>query len=130
MIPNLSQNNNKPDYQLGIDNYFKTLYSGYMARRSASFVSPIDPRMHFPLFLIMVLILVIFVGAVLQNTSADARAFLFCPKNNTDHLNQIKACEPYGYTLGKDTNGCTVVLCDSTNVQGATDEVPPPGYTH
>ena len=113
-----------------LDKHFKTHYSEYMARRkSTHFVSPIDPRIQFPLFLIMVLILVIFVGAVLQNTSSDARAFLFCPKKNVDHLNQIKACKPYGYRLTKDANGCTTVICDSVNVQGATDEAPPAGYT-
>ena len=83
-----------------------------MARKK-HFISPIDPRIHFLLFLIMALILVVFVGAVLQDTSSDARAFLFCPKKAADQLAQIRACQPYGYKLSKDANGCDAVICES-----------------
>jgi hypothetical protein len=90
-----------------------------MARRKSHFISPIDPRIHFLLFLAMTLILIIFVAVVLQNTSSRARAYLVCG-NSYKVVEQAAGCKPYGYKLTKDQNGCVVAECDMTQTSPTT----------
>lgn len=84
-----------------------------MARKHRKFISPIDPRIHFLLFLVMALILIVFVAAVLQDTTSQARAFLMCGSQRTQFTEQARSCGPYGYTIEKDRNGCVVPVCNT-----------------
>lgn len=86
-----------------------------MARRKSrsSFISPIDPSMHFVLFLIMALLLVVVVAAVMMQTGRNARALFICPQVTQGALaDKVRACpKPYTVKMVLDDNRCPVPDC-------------------
>ncbi|HCM37941.1 MAG: hypothetical protein UV61_C0003G0066 [Candidatus Gottesmanbacteria bacterium GW2011_GWB1_43_11] len=90
---------------------------------SNSFISPINPSLHFVIFLILALVLVVVVAAAMQKTSTDTRALLVCPQQSTDQVRLVeelsKRC-PYGVQFVKDQNNCGVWVCRTSPAPKAT----------
>ena len=88
-------------------------------RRSHSrvrYLSPINPSIHFILFLILALFLVIIVAGIMQRTGQSIRASLICPKLNlTEKVSEVKlGCPDQKVTVTLDANRCPVVTCTTT----------------
>ena len=70
--------------------------------------------MHFVLFLILALILVVIVGYIMQQTAITTRARIMCPQSETDPKDLIselsKRCTN-GVEYVNDLNGCGVWTC-------------------
>ncbi|RJR29770.1 hypothetical protein C4564_01665 [Candidatus Microgenomates bacterium] len=82
-------------------------------------LSPINPSLHFILFLAIAFVLVMIVAVVMQQTSARARANLFCPQSNVDQralIENLSANCPYGVEYTKDANRCGVWVCKNAPV--------------
>ena len=84
-----------------------------MARRRNTFVSPIDPSMHFILFLVMALLLIVVVAAVMMQTGKNARALFICPRvTQTQPTGKIRTCpKPYSVKIIQDDNKCPLPQC-------------------
>jgi len=87
-----------------------------MARKKSSglaFFSPIDPSMHFVLFLIMALLLVFVVAAVMMQTGKNARALFVCPQVTQGAIaDKVRSCpKPYTVKMVLDDNRCPVPEC-------------------
>lgn len=84
------------------------------ARVSIANISPINPSVHFVLFLILALVLVVIVGYVMQQTAIATRARLLCPQSQTDPKDLIselsRRCAD-GVEYVTDSNGCNVWVC-------------------
>ena len=76
---------------------------------SIASLSPINPSVHYLLFLILALLLVIVVAGIMQKTASDTRAWLMCPKIN-DVGDLARHC-PEGVEYVKDENNCGVFVC-------------------
>ncbi len=91
-----------------------------MAKRKIprSLKTPLNPKIHYVLFLILALILIVVVGVVMQQTAADTRARLVCPNQPEDPVNLVENLShqcPNGIQYTKDANGCGVWVCRNTN---------------
>ncbi len=83
-----------------------------------NFISPINPSIHYALFLVLALILVIVVAIVMQKTATETRARLMCPmtkQNLALVLEETNRRCKYGVQLSKDANGCDVWVCKMTS---------------
>lgn len=94
-----------------IDKRFKTFYAHCMATRRRNYAqySPIDPSIHFILFLGLALVLVVLVASLLIDTSKKTRAYLFCPKQDAIPQQIAQDCR-YGIELVEE-NGCQFWKC-------------------
>lgn len=85
-----------------------------------SITSPINPSIHFVLFLILALFLVIIVAGIMQRTSQNIRASLICPQVNlAQQAQEVKlGCPDSKIRLGVDDNRCPVWECAITAAPG------------
>jgi len=87
-----------------------------MAKRNhrSSNISPINPSLHFLLFLVMALILIVVVANVMTEVSKNTRAAIVCPQNNQDQVavieNLSRNCK-YGVSYTTDGNNCKTWVC-------------------
>jgi hypothetical protein len=79
-------------------------------RHSSNIITPINPSVHFLLFLIMALFLIIIVAGLMKQTGSDIRAKLFCPKTNFDVTAAYQACGGK-FKVIKDATGCPAYEC-------------------
>ncbi len=80
-------------------------------------VSPLNPAIHFILFLALAFVLVVIVSALMKQASDNARAALLCPQtavNQTNVVEELSARCPNGVQFTKDNNGCGVWVCKTT----------------
>lgn len=80
-------------------------------------ISPINPSIHFILFLCLALVLVVIVTVIMKQTGESAKATLMCPnqaKTEAEQVNLIKnlslRCK-YGVEYFRDANGCYTWDC-------------------
>lgn len=88
--------------------------SARLRRKSTASISPIHPALHYILFLVLALILVLIVGFMMQKTARDTRARLVCPQINEDPVKLVEELSrrcPDGVVRTRDANGCTVWVC-------------------
>ena len=84
------------------------------SHRSTMSMSPIHPSMHFVLFLVLALVLVVFVGYIMQQTAISTRARVMCPQSQIDPkdlISQLSRTCAYGVEYVTDSNGCAVWVC-------------------
>lgn len=85
-------------------------------------VSPLDPSIHFVLFLVIAFILVVVVAVVMRATAESTRAALMCPNmranNSAASIEALSRQCPEGVQYVKDKNGCKVWVCKTPMVGG------------
>jgi hypothetical protein len=78
-------------------------------------VSPLNPSIHFVLFLLIAFLLVVFIAFVMKQTAASTRAIFACPlgdqANNVSLVQQLSRQCSAGVEYTKDANGCGIWVC-------------------
>ncbi len=81
-------------------------------------LSPLNPALHYVVFLALALLLIAIVAYVMQQTATDTRARLVCPQYTSDPVKLIEELSlrcPNGVKKTTDQNKCTVWVCNSPN---------------
>lgn len=84
------------------------------------FISPINPSLHYIIFLVMAFILVVVVAQVTKQVSSAARARLLCPLSQSDQTQVVQELSsrcPVGIKYERDNNGCGIWVCKNTPVK-------------
>lgn len=88
-------------------------------RSAARLTAPINPSVHFLLFLIMALFLIIIVAGLMKQTGSQIRARFFCPATNFSLSEGYRACGGK-FKVGKDATGCPIIECNVLPAPEAT----------
>ncbi len=82
-------------------------------------LAPINPSVHFLLFLILALFLVIIVAGLMKQTGSQIRAKFFCPTTNFNLSEAYQACNGK-FKMSKDDTGCPIYECLVSPAPAAT----------
>lgn len=77
-------------------------------------ISPLNPALHYIVFLILALVLILVVAGLLQKTAQTTRARLVCPQAAVDPVKLVEELSrrcPTGVEFVQDNNTCGVWVC-------------------